>query len=309
VLPASANNSASSGPTSESSSNSSFSNMTRWMLTTCFRWDRKKSTSTPASNVGSDASPKAPERPSGRRSLVRGRRIPGALDPEQDGRVGADRDGVRRRDQLLDELGVGLLVTLEIERLLAFGDLESEEDPPQPRVYRLGVGNDLVVALARAVIEHEMRVGLQDMAVAIFLAERGALKLGEVLEPPDAQGADRLVAGVHDHMGGLVVVAVEALLRLDTMLLHEADAADGVGVQHLLVSRDDFAADLIVVRRDGPHLIFHNLPPPLRQVVGSRANRSADRKRANRGAFNASVELPGCVRGGVRPTDSSGYAS
>jgi hypothetical protein len=29
---------------------------------------------------------------------------------------------------------------------------------------------------------------------------------------------------------------------------------------HLLVGRQDLAADLIVVRRDGPRLIFHNLP-------------------------------------------------
>ena len=45
-------------------------------------------------------------------------------------------------------------MTLEIQRLLAFGALESEHDPPQPRVFRLGVGDDLVVALACDMIEH-----------------------------------------------------------------------------------------------------------------------------------------------------------
>ena len=99
------------------------------------------------------------------------------------------------------------------------------------------------------------------MGVAIILAKGGTLELGEILEPPDAQGADRLVTRINDDMGGLIIVAIEFMLRWDAVLLHEADAADGVGVQHLLVRRHDLAADLIVVRGDGPHLMFHNLPP------------------------------------------------
>src|SRR4051812_11450670 len=99
------------------------------------------------------------------------------------------------------------------------------------------------------------------MRVAVILAEGSALQLGKILEPPDAQRADRLVASVHNHMGRLVVVTVESLLRFDAVFFHEADAADSVGVQHLLVGRHDLAADLIVVRRDGPRLMFHNLSP------------------------------------------------
>ena len=64
-----------------------------------------------------------------------------------------------------------------------------------------------------------------------------ALDLGEILEPSDAQGADRFFACVYDHMGGLVVVAVEGLPRFDAMFFHEANAADGIGMQHLLVRR------------------------------------------------------------------------
>jgi hypothetical protein len=62
-------------------------------------------------------------------------------------------------------------------------------------------------------------------------------------------------------MSGLIVIAIELIFSPDAMLLNEADAADRVGVQHLLVGRHDLAADLIVARRDGPHLMFHNLPP------------------------------------------------
>ena len=62
-------------------------------------------------------------------------------------------------------------------------------------------------------------------------------------------------------MGRLIVVTVESLLRFDAVFFHEADAADGVGVQHLFVGRHDLAADLIVGRRDRPHLMFHNLSP------------------------------------------------
>jgi hypothetical protein len=86
--------------------------------------------------------------------------------------------------------------------------------------------------------------------VAVRLAEGGALELGEVLEPPDAQRADRLLARIDDDVGRLVVVAVEGLLRLHAVLLHEADAADGICVQQLLVRRHDLGSDLIMVVRD-----------------------------------------------------------
>ena len=99
------------------------------------------------------------------------------------------------------------------------------------------------------------------MGIAISLAEGHALELGEVLEPSNAQSANRLIAGIDDHMGGLIVVAVEVLLRFDAVLLHETDTADSIGMQQLLVCGHDFAADLIVVRRDGPHLMFHKLSP------------------------------------------------
>src|SRR4051794_8765515 len=99
------------------------------------------------------------------------------------------------------------------------------------------------------------------MDVAIRITEGYSLDLGEVFEPSNAQGSDRFVAGINDHVRGLVVVPVEGLLRFDAVLLHEADTANGVRVKQLLVGRHDLAADLIVVIRDGPHLMFHNLPP------------------------------------------------
>ena len=96
------------------------------------------------------------------------------------------------------------------------------------------------------------------MRIAIGLAEGHALELGEVLEPSNAQGADRFVAGVDDHVGSLVVVAVEGLLRFDAVLLHEADAADGVGMEQLLVRRHDLRAYLIVTWNDDPPVILHS---------------------------------------------------
>ena len=99
------------------------------------------------------------------------------------------------------------------------------------------------------------------MGVAIGLAEGHALDLGEVLEPSNAQGADRLVAGVDDHVGGLVVVTIEGLLRFDAVLLHEANTADGVSMQQLLICRHDLRADLIVTGNDGAHVTLHVSAP------------------------------------------------
>src|ERR1043166_1594459 len=56
--------------------------------------------------------------------------VPVALGPEHDGRVRADRNCVLLRRELLDELDIGLFVTVEVERLLAFDVPESEDDPP-----------------------------------------------------------------------------------------------------------------------------------------------------------------------------------
>src|ERR1700752_210791 len=118
--------------------------------------------------------------------LVLGWRVPRALDPEQDGWIRADRDCVRRRGQVLDEFDVGLFVALEIDRFLAFSILESKNHPPQPRVFRLRMGNGLVVALARDVTENKERQCPQGLGITISLAKGGALELGEIPEPPDA---------------------------------------------------------------------------------------------------------------------------
>src|SRR5450631_4910972 len=100
-------------------------------------------------------------------------------------------------------------MTVEAERRLAFGVPESEDDPPQPRVFRLRVGDDFVVAFAGGVVEYEIRGSLQHVGVAIGLAKGRALELGEIPEPSDALGADRFVASVDDEVGGLVIVAVK----------------------------------------------------------------------------------------------------
>ena len=64
-----------------------------------------------------------------------------------------------------------------------------------------------------------------------------------------------------DEVRRLIIVAVEEPIRLGAMFLQEADAADGVGMQQLLISRHDLAADLIVVWGDCSHLMFHYEPP------------------------------------------------
>ena len=95
------------------------------------------------------------------------------------------------------------------------------------------------------------------MDVAIGLAEGHALDLGEVFEPSNAQGSDRFVADIDDHVGGLVVVTVEGLLRFDAVLLHEADTANGVRVKQLLVGRHDLRADSIVAGGRRAHFFSH----------------------------------------------------
>src|ERR1700759_2601243 len=99
------------------------------------------------------------------------------------------------------------------------------------------------------------------MGIAIGCSESSAFDLGEILEPPDALGTDRLVTCVNDHVASLGVIAVEFLPRRITVLFDEADAADRIGVQQLLVCRHDLAADLIVVWGNCADLMFHNLSP------------------------------------------------
>jgi len=123
-------------------------------------------------------------------------------------------------------------------------------------------------------------VGAVKRFVENLLPEGRALEFGEIPEPPDAQRADRFIAGIGDDMRGLIVVSVEGLLRLDVVLFHETDAADGVGMQQLLVGRHDLGTDLIVGRSDGHHLGFHNWSPFLRRVEGSRPDRPGRRKEA-----------------------------
>jgi hypothetical protein len=62
-------------------------------------------------------------------------------------------------------------------------------------------------------------------------------------------------------MGGLVIVSIEGLARFDAVFFHEANAPDGIGMQHLLVRGYDLAAELIVVRGNWSHLMFHNFSP------------------------------------------------
>src|SRR3954468_20564338 len=133
-------------------------------------------------------------------SLVLRGRVPEALDPKHDGRVRAGRDCVVRRGEFLDEFDVRLRVTVEVDRRLAFGLLEAEDNSPHPRVFWLRVADDFAVSLASDVVEYETRKCFQDVRIAIGLAEGHALDLGEVFEPSNAQGADRLVAGIDDHM-------------------------------------------------------------------------------------------------------------
>src|SRR6187455_1944762 len=106
-------------------------------------------------------------------------------------------------------------MTVEIDGLLAFDILESEYHPPQPRILRLGMGDDFVVSFAGDVIEREVRGRLQCVDIAISLAKGGSLELGEISEPADTQCADRFVPRVNDDMGGLIIVAIEGLLRFD----------------------------------------------------------------------------------------------
>ena len=68
-------------------------------------------------------------------------------------------------------------------------------------------------------------------------------------------------------MGGLIVVSIEHVLRLHAMLFEEADAADRISVQKLLVGRHDLAADLVVVAADALHVMFHLRAPHHLQVV------------------------------------------
>src|ERR1700689_394003 len=123
------------------------------------------------------------------------------------------------------------------------------------------MGDDLVETLAGHVIEREVRGCLQSVGVAISLAKGGALELGEIPEPSNPERGYRLVTGINDNMSSLVIIAIEFVLSGDPMLLHKADAKDGVGGEHLLIGRHDLAADLIVIRGDGPHLMFHHVPP------------------------------------------------
>src|ERR1700755_2761987 len=104
---------------------------------------------------GSVASLGFPPLPSGRGGLVFGWRVPVTLGSEQDGCIRTFGNGIGRRCEFPDEFDVGLLVAVEIDRLLAFGVFEPETHPPQPRIFRLGVSDDLVVTLARDMIEHE----------------------------------------------------------------------------------------------------------------------------------------------------------
>ncbi len=138
------------------------------------------------------------------------------------------------------------------------------------------------------------------MGIAVGLPKGDALDLGEIPEPTDAHRSNRLVACVDDHVGCLIVVAVKSLLRLDAVLLHEADGADGVGMQQLLVSRHDLRADLIVTRGDGPHAILHSLDSILPNVVGIRAIRPKLGRGQNVPPFYANVELTGHRYSGCR---------
>src|SRR5690242_3483728 len=118
-------------------------------------------------------------------------------------------------------------MAVEIDRFFALGFLEAKDDSPKPRIFRLRVRDDLVVSLACGVIEHKGRECLEDVSVAVVLTKGSTLELGEVLEPTDAQRSDRLIAGIHDHVRGLIIVAIEFVLRWNAMLLHEADCSDG----------------------------------------------------------------------------------
>src|SRR2546423_2479134 len=123
------------------------------------------------------------------------------------------------------------------------------------------MGNDLIVALAGDVIERESCECFYGAIVAIGLTKSKTFEFGEILEPANPQGTNRFVARVRNRMCGLIVVSIENQVRFHAILFEEADAPHGVSVQQLLVCRHDLGSDAVVTGGDGPHAMFHLMPP------------------------------------------------
>ena len=163
--------------------------------------------------------------------FVLGWGIPFAFGAEEDGRTGIKRYCVLRDIKWAHELTVFFAVILD--RRFARHILKTEMHAPKPGKDRRGVGNSEGIAFARDMGEGEIGHHLDIGNIAIGFAKCRALDFGEILEPANTHGPDRLYTVIANDMGGLQIIAVKSMIVRKAHIFHETDGPQGKYLGHL----------------------------------------------------------------------------
>src|ERR1700733_14072469 len=182
----------------------------------------------------------------GRRPALRGmlqysRRVPTAFRPNQDIRIGTDRERIRRPIDIEHDLRI---VDIRKAQILSAFELPESEMAVEAQQICPRLAIDAPIPFCPAQFDGRTDQAMGEPALAKLASNRNTLDFREICKTADADAARRFVADIAEKMRGTEIVAVEFFLVWAVLFGAIDRASNGKCAQHVVNRARDRDADL-----------------------------------------------------------------